>query len=71
MFGAGVDTAVNTLRWSILMMAKYPLQQRLVLEDISEALKHDGGDAVGMEHYEATVYTRVSRGRLFPVPRVL
>ena len=60
-FGAGVDTALNTLRWAILVACKYPAQQRVLREEIDDALRSDDtAKAVGMEHYDQLHYTRVS-----------
>ena len=59
-FGAGVDTALNTLRWAVLVACKYPDQQRLLREEIDRALRQDdAAKAVGMEHYDTLNYTRV------------
>ena len=59
-FGAGVDTALNTLRWAILVACKYPSQQKLLHEEVDRALSGtDGSAAVGMEHYNQLNYTRV------------
>lgn len=58
-FGAGVDTAVNTLRWVILVVSKFPMEQKRIFEEVEREAKGDA--AVGMEHYEDMVYTRVSK----------
>ncbi|XP_061830178.1 cytochrome P450 2K1-like [Nerophis lumbriciformis] len=38
LFGAGTDTTSNTLRWSLLLMAKYPQIQDRVQEELSRVV---------------------------------
>ncbi|XP_061893175.1 cytochrome P450 2K1-like isoform X2 [Entelurus aequoreus] len=38
LFGAGTDTSANTLRWSLLLMAKYPQIQDRVQEELSRVV---------------------------------
>ncbi|XP_061703280.1 cytochrome P450 2K1-like isoform X2 [Syngnathoides biaculeatus] len=38
LFGAGTDTTANTLRWSLLFMAKYPQIQDRVQEELSRVV---------------------------------
>nr|XP_057905489.1 cytochrome P450 2K1-like [Doryrhamphus excisus] len=54
LFGAGTDTTTNTLRWSLLLMAKYPHIQDRVQEELSRVV---GVRQVQMEDRKNLPYT--------------
>ncbi|XP_054616753.1 cytochrome P450 2K1-like [Dunckerocampus dactyliophorus] len=54
LFGAGTDTTSNTLRWSLLLMAKYPQIQDRVQEELSMVV---GVRQVQMEDRKNLPYT--------------
>ncbi|XP_056419935.1 cytochrome P450 2K4-like [Hyla sarda] len=54
LFGAGMETTSTTLRWSILLMMKYPKIQTKVQNEIDKVI---GSAQVQMEHRKQLPYT--------------
>ncbi|KAG9467193.1 hypothetical protein GDO78_015446 [Eleutherodactylus coqui] len=54
LFGAGMETTSTTLRWAILLMAKYPEIQKKVQNEIDKVI---GSAQPQMEHRKQMAYT--------------
>lgn len=55
-FGAGLDTTMTTIRWTLLYVALDPRVQKQLRQEFDEILPK--GHAVTMEYYESLVYLR-------------